>query len=139
MHIFKIRPGSPAMPVRTSRRRFLKQVSVAGAALSIPAASWSRVWAANERLRIASVGTGGKGWSDLTSTAASPKVEVVALCDIDESKDFLGRAAEKYPQARRFTDWRKLLDDSKEIDAVIVSTPDHMHAPISLPAMQLGK
>jgi predicted dehydrogenase len=127
------------MPVRTTRRRFLKQVSVASAALSIPAASWSRVWGANDKLRLASVGTGGKGWSDLTATAASPKVDVVALCDIDESKDFLGRAAEKYAQARRFTDWRKLLDENKEFDAVIVSTPDHMHAPISLPAMQLGK
>jgi predicted dehydrogenase len=127
------------MPVRTTRRRFLKQVSLAGAALSIPAASWSRVWAANDRLRVASVGTGGKGWSDLTATAASPKVDVVALCDIDESKGFLGQAAEKYPQALRFTDWRKLLDENKVFDAVIVSTPDHMHAPISLPAMQLGK
>lgn len=127
------------MPVRTSRRRFLKQVAIAGSALSLPAASWSRVFGANGRLRVASIGTGGKGWSDLTATAASPHVQIVALCDIDESKDFLGRAAEKYPEAKRFTDWRKLLEDSREIDAVIVSTPDHMHAPISLPAMQLGK
>ena len=127
------------MPVRTSRRRFLKQVAVAGAALSIPAASWSRVFGANDRLRVASVGTGGKGWSDLTATAASPHVEVVALCDIDETKEHLGRAAEKYPQARKFTDWRKLFQEPKEFDAVIVSTPDHMHAPVSLAAMQLGK
>lgn len=127
------------MPIRTSRRRFMKQVAVAGAALSIPAASWSRVLGANGRLRVASVGTGGKGWSDLTATAASPHVEVVALCDIDESKEHLGRAAEQYPQARRFTDWRKLFEDQKEFDALIVSTPDHMHAPVSLPAMQLGK
>ena len=127
------------MPVRTSRRRFLKQVALAGAALSIPAASWSRVWGANSRLRVASVGTGGKGWSDLTATAASPNVQVVALCDIDETKAHLGQAAEKFPEARLFTDWRKLFDEHKEFDAVIVSTPDHMHAPISLPAMQLGK
>lgn len=127
------------MPVRNSRRRFLKQGALAGAALSMPAVSWSRVLGANDRLRVASVGVGGKGWSDLTATAASPHVQVAALCDIDESKDFLGRAAEKYPQARRFTDWRKLLDHGQEIDAVIVSTPDHMHAPISLAAMQLGK
>jgi Oxidoreductase family, NAD-binding Rossmann fold/Oxidoreductase family, C-terminal alpha/beta domain len=127
------------MQVRTTRRRFLKQAAVAGAALSIPAASWSRVLGANDRLRVASIGTGGKGWSDLTATAASPHVGVTALCDIDESKDFLGRAAEKFPQAKRFTDWRKLLDEQREFDAVIVSTPDHMHAPIALPAMQLGK
>ncbi len=127
------------MPVRTSRRRFLKQVAISGAALSIPAASWSRVLGANDRLRVASVGTGGKGWSDLTATAASPRVQVVALCDVDETKEHLGRAAEAYPQARKFTDWRKLFDEHKDFDAVIVSTPDHMHAPVSLPAMQLGK
>lgn len=114
-------------------------MAFAGAALSIPAASWSRVLGASGRLRIASVGNGGKGWSDLTSTAASPHVDVVALCDIDESKEHQGRAAEKYPQARRFTDWRKLFDEQGLFDAVIVSTPDHMHAPISLAAMQLGK
>jgi predicted dehydrogenase len=117
----------------------LKQAAIGGAALSIPAASWARVFGANDRLRVASVGTGGKGWSDLNDTAASPAVEVVALCDIDESKAHLGQAAEKFSQARQFTDWRKLFDEHKEFDAVIVSTPDHMHAPISLPAMQLGK
>lgn len=127
------------MPVRASRRQFLKQVAVAGAGLSIPAASWSRVLGANGQLRVASVGCGGKGWSDLTATAASPHVQVVALCDIDETKPHLGQAAERYPQARKFTDWRKLFDEHKDFDAVIVSTPDHMHAPVSLPAMQLGK
>jgi predicted dehydrogenase len=117
----------------------LKQVAISGAALSLPAASWSRVLGANSRLRIASIGTGGKGWSDLTATAASPAVDVVALCDVDESKPHLGQAAEKFPSARRFTDWRKLFEEHKDFDAVIVSTPDFMHAPISLPAMQLGK
>lgn len=122
-----------------SRRKFLKYAALAGAATAMPAVSFSRVLGANERLRVASVGTGGKGWSDLVATAASPHVEVTGLCDIDESTAHLGRAAEKYPQARRFTDWRKLLDDDKSFDALIVSTPDHMHAPVSLPAMQMGK
>jgi predicted dehydrogenase len=127
------------MSIPFSRRHFLKQVAVAGAAAAFPAVSWSRVLGANSRLRVASIGTGGKGWSDLTATAASPHVQIVALCNIDESKEHLGRAAETFPKAKCFTDWRKLLDAHKEIDAVIVSTPDHMHAPISLPAMQLGK
>src|SRR5262245_38202905 len=104
------------MLVRTSRRRFLKQAAVAGAALSLPAASWSRVLGANERLRVVSVGCGGKGWSDLTATAASPHVDVVALCDIDESRAHLGQAAEKYPQARTFHDWRRLFDEQKDLD-----------------------
>lgn len=127
------------MSLRSTRRQFLKQLTVAGAAVSWSAASWSRVLGANDRLRIASVGTGGKGWSDLVATAASPHVQVVGLCDIDESMEHLGRAALKYPDAQRFTDWRKLFDQQQSFDAVIVSTPDHMHAPISLPAMQLGK
>jgi predicted dehydrogenase len=121
---------------RVARRRLLG--GAAGAA-ALSALSWSRVLGANERVRIASIGVGGKGWSDLTATAASPHADVVALCDIDESADFLGRAAERFPQAARHTDWRRLLDAAGTFDAVIVSTPDHMHAPVALPAMQLGK
>lgn len=118
-----------------SRRTFLR----AGAASILTAASWSRVYGANDRLRVAAVGTGGKGWDDLTHISASPHVAYVALCDIDETDNHLGRAAQKFPDARRFTDWRKVLDAAKEFDAVTVSTPDHMHAPIALAAMALGK
>lgn len=125
-----------AMRSGVSRRRFGGMV---GGGLAITALSYGRVLGANERVRIASVGTGGKGWSDLTATAASPHADVVALCDIDESAGFLGRAAERFPQAARHTDWRRLLDGANAFDALIVSTPDHMHAPVSLPAMRLGK
>jgi predicted dehydrogenase len=124
---------------RISRRQFLKGVAVAGGAGVLTAASWSRLLGANERLRLASIGVGGKGWSDLTSVAASPKAAVVALCDIDESAAHMGQAAEKFPSAKRFTDWRRLFEQDKDFDAVTVSTPDFMHAPIALPAMQLGK
>lgn len=120
-----------------SRRSFLKQTVAAGATLS--ALSWSRVYGANEKVRLASVGCGGKGWSDLTDTAAGPYADVVALCDIDESQPFLGQAAERFSTARTYTDWRRLLDNHTSFDAIIVSTPDHMHAPVSLPAMALGK
>jgi predicted dehydrogenase len=119
-----------------SRRQFLHH---AGAASILTAASWSRVLGANENLRLASVGVGGKGWSDLTGVSASPKVSVVALCDIDDTERHMGRAAEKFPAATKFTDWRKLFDKAKEFDAVTVSTPDHMHAPIAMAAMALGK
>jgi predicted dehydrogenase len=127
----------PSLRRRFTRRAFVQTLAAAGVGLALP----GRVRAAgpNGRLRVASIGTGGKGWSDVTSVAASPHVDIVALCDIDEGANHLGRAAEKFPQARRFTDWRRLLDDSREIDAVIVSTPDHMHAPIVLAALALGK
>ena len=127
------------MPRPVSRRRFLQSAAFTAASASLSARSWGRVLGANDRLRVASIGTGGKGWSDLNDTAATPKVQIVALCDIDESKAHLGQAAEKWPDAKTYTDWRKLLADAKSFDAAIVSTPDHMHAPISLPAMQLGK
>ncbi|MBS0209410.1 MAG: Gfo/Idh/MocA family oxidoreductase [Planctomycetes bacterium] len=124
---------------QVSRRHFLSTAAASAAALTVARPAWSRALGASDSLRVASVGVGGKGWSDLTSVAASKAVRVVALCDIDDSKNFMGRAAEKYPDAARFVDWRKLLDKANDFDAVIVSTPDHMHAPISLAAMALGK
>jgi len=120
-----------------TRRSFLQTTAIAGATFPWLGSTALRA-APNDKLNFAAIGVGGKGWSDLTSIAASPHVNVVALCDIDESHDFMGRAAEKYPQAKRCSDWRKLLEDNK-IDAVQVATPDHMHAPISLAAMALGK
>lgn len=127
------------MSIFPTRRSFLKSATMAGAAIGLNALQYSRVYGANSRLGIASIGTGGKGWSDLNGVAASPDVDVIALCDIDSSVKHLGQAAEKYQSARQYDDWRKLLDESKDIQGVIVSTPDFMHAPISLPAMQLGK
>jgi len=127
------------MTRKLNRRQAIKSLGIAGAALALPAGSYSRVWGANERLRVASVGTGGKGWSDLNGVAASPAVEVTALCDIDSSEKHLGRAATKYSKAKTYADWRKLLDHADSFDGVIVSTPDFMHAPVALPAMQLGK
>lgn len=122
-----------------SRRRFLQQSGALGAAFALPAASWARIRGANEKLRVAAVGCGGKGWDDITHIAASPAVAYVALCDIDETEPFLGRAAKRFPAAKKFTDWRRLLDQHKEFDAVNVSTPDHSHAPVALPTMALGK
>lgn len=121
-----------------SRRQFLR-ATAAGVAGSLTAASWSRAANANGKLRVASVGTGGKGKSDLLGVAASPHVEVVALCNIDQSESHLGWAAKQFSSAKIYSDWRRLLDDSKSFDALIVSTPDHMHAPVALPAMALGK
>jgi predicted dehydrogenase len=125
-------------PLRSSRRQFLKTGAI-GTATLLTATSWSRVYGANEKLRLAAIGTGGKGRSDLSETAKSPYVAVAALCDIDDGPQHIGWAAKEYPSAQRFTEWRRLLDRAKEFDAVTVSTPDHMHAPIALPMMQLGK
>jgi predicted dehydrogenase len=127
------------MSLRATRRTFVKSLFAAGAVIPFTASSYARIAGSNDRLRVASIGTGGKGKSDLEGVAASPAVGVTALCNIDSTKVHLGWAAEKYASAKTYVDWRKTLDDAKEFDAVIVSTPDHMHAPIGLAAMALGK
>lgn len=124
--------------MRTAMRRRQWMMS-ASSVFALSAMSYSRLFGASERLRVASIGTGGKGWSDLTSVAHSPAVDIVALCNVDQSQEHFGMAVERFPQARQYVDWRKLLDDSKDIDAIIVSTPDFMHAPIALPSLHSGK
>jgi len=90
----------------------------------------------SERLNLAWVGAGGQG-GGLLGDAAFAKENIVALCDVD-----WGRAAgsfKKFPDAKPFKDYRRLLDKPKDLDAVVVATPDHMHAPIALAAMRAGK
>jgi predicted dehydrogenase len=127
------------------RRDFLRASAVGAAYLATSQVAGAKPQAAgsakdvNGKLRLAAIGNGGKGRDDLQSISASPRVEVVALCDVDSSQEHLGWAAEKFPKAERFNDYRRLLDKAQMFDAVSVSTPDHMHAPIALAAMALGK
>lgn len=89
-------------------------------------------------LRHASFGAGGMAWSDLTQIANCKNVEIVAICDVDLSRTV--EARKQFPNARIYQDWRQLFEkEAKNIDSVNVSTPDHMHAPIGVTAMQLGK
>jgi predicted dehydrogenase len=126
------------MATTTSRRRFLRQTAHAGAALAL-ASPWLRAAGANARLNVAAVGVAGRGGADLAGVAASPHVQIVALCDTDESAQHLGKAADRFPKARRFSDWRQLLDHAREFDALTVGIPDHMHCPVALAALHLGK
>ncbi len=131
----KTNSSSIQMP-RLGRRRFLQSGLALAAPLVISRSGFAA--SANETLNLASVGVGGKGWSDLASSAGGENVRVVALCDVDANH--LKKAAEKYPDAATFADYRRMLDQmADDIDAVLVSTPDHMHAPIALAAMALGK
>ncbi|GMU94173.1 MAG: dehydrogenase [Candidatus Hydrogenedentota bacterium] len=88
----------------------------------------------NERLNVALIGCGGRGGENLAGVRSE---NIVALCDVDFERG--GRTAAEFPNAKRYHDWRALLDDDALFDAVVVSTPDHMHAPISVCAMRLGK
>jgi hypothetical protein len=120
-----------------SRREFLRRTSlVTGTAvLSFPYVG--RVLGANERINVACIGVGGKGDSD-SSDAAKCGGNVVAICDVDGNT--LDRKAKQFPQAKTFTDYRKLLEQmGKDIDAVTVSTPDHNHGPAAIRAMTMGK
>src|SRR5207237_8135052 len=97
--------------------------------------------AANEKLNVAFIGVGGKGSDTLNIFGNKPEImkviNVVAFCDADEN--MVGNVAKKYPKAQKHRDYRRMFDAQKDIDAVVVSTPDHHHAPASLLAMNLGK
>lgn len=124
-----------------SRRHFFYGTLLAGA---VPAGgfgatpSLSRLGykSPNEKLNVASVGFGVRGPAILTGAAATENV--VALCDADEVRAAQGYA--KYPDVKKFRDYRKMFDaEGKNIDAVMIATPDHMHTPVALLAMQMGK
>jgi len=123
--------------LRPSRRAFLK--TLGAATLAFPFVT-SNLLAnpPSRRVRHASFGAGGMAWADLTQIANAPNVDIVAVCDVDLTH--LADAKKQFPNARFYQDWRELLDkEAGQIDSVNVSTPDHMHAPIGVSAMQLGK
>lgn len=95
-----------------------------------------RAFGANERLNVAAIGVGGKGAGDVEDIAAAG-ANIVALCDVDErrARDTFAR----FPEAKRYADFRVMFDKQQDIDAVIVSTPDHTHAVAAVAAMKLGK
>lgn len=120
-----------------SRRSFLKTLGTA--ALATPFVTRDLIARPpSEVLRHASFGAGGMAWSDLTEIAKFKRVQLVAVAEVD-----LRRTADlkkRFPTTRIYQDWRELLDkEGKHLDSVNVSTPDHMHAPIAMSALQLGK
>ncbi|MBP7934897.1 MAG: Gfo/Idh/MocA family oxidoreductase [Phycisphaerae bacterium] len=122
---------------RTTRRTFIKQAAVAGAVGPLILAG--KAHAANDRkLRHASIGVGRRGAEDLAALTSHPGIEIVALCDVDQN--YLEEAAKLYPKARRYRDWREMLEKERDrIDSINATVPNHMHAPISMTAMQMGK
>jgi predicted dehydrogenase len=126
------------MSWKSSRRQFLRQTSALGAAVWIGSSprGWTQERSANETIRFACIGVGGKGSSDRDD--AGRHGEIVALCDIDEER--LNKAANAFPRAKKYVDYRKLYDEmANEFDAITVSTPDHSHAPAAVRGMRLGK
>jgi len=131
------------MSRKTDRRDFLKAGALTGAGFWVGGglAAQERQPAArpgaNERLNVAIIGAAGRGRANLSAVARTENI--VALCDVDDRPNRAGQAYERYPRAVRYSDFRRMLDRERNIDAVIVSTPDHQHAIAAITAMRLGK
>ena len=119
--------------MRISRRTFLRS-SVAAAAAPYFIPNLSQLAGANDKLNIAIIGCQNRGWANVQGVSHE---NIYAVCDIDSN--YLGTAGGAFPKARRFSDYRRMLETLPEIDAVVVSTPDHHHAPASSAALQMGK
>jgi predicted dehydrogenase len=124
-----------------SRRAFLKNTALTAAGFMIVprhVLGGKGYVSPSDKLNIAAIGAGGKGIFNITQSFNNGTDNIVALCDVDDRQ--AKEARQKWPNATYSKDYRKLLDkQAKNFDAVIVSTPDHMHAPIAMAAMQLGK
>ena len=118
------------------RRNFVKSTAALASTSLLPTSVWAL--AKDGKLRTAHIGVGNMGGEDLAAISSHSMVEVTALCDVDSNN--LAAASKLHPKAKLFSDYRKMLDEiGKDIDAVIVSTPDHTHAPASMAAMNIGK
>jgi predicted dehydrogenase len=121
---------------RLSRRDFMGAAAAAAAFTIVPrhVLGGPGNTPPSEKLNIAGVGIGGKGKDNI---GACESENIVALCDVDWA--YAAGVFKKYPKARQWKDFRKMLDEQKEIDAVIIATPDHLHTSAAMAAMQRGK
>ncbi len=119
-----------------TRRQFIKAASVATAFTIVPrhVLGGSGHTAPSDKINIAGIGVGGMGFSNLKTIESQT---IVALCDVDHN--YAGKVFDRYPNAKRYKDHRKMLASQKDIDAVLIATPDHTHAMITIDAMKAGK
>ena len=125
-----------ARPGPVSRRQFLGTAAAASSLLILPrqVAAGAGDAAPGEKLNIAGIGIGGMGANNLINLESQ---NIVALCDVD--LNFAARTIARYPGAKVWTDFREMLEKQKDIDAVVIATPDHTHAVIAMAAIQAGK
>ena len=128
-----------------TRRRFLADSTKVVSALAVAPALISRADApgdrrklsANDKLNIAFIGVTGRGGDNIKEITGAEEVNVVALCDVDETN--LNGAGAKFPAAKCYRDYRKLLETEKALDGVVISIPDHNHAAATMMALKLGR
>ena len=122
-------------PSLTSRRSFVRQLALGTVAAPFLTRGLM-AQSANGKVNHACFGLSGMAWADLTALASHPGLQIVAGCEVDEAR--AAQFRQKFPQARVYADYRELLEKEKDLQSVNVSTPDHMHAPIGMAAMQRG-
>ena len=117
-----------------SRRKFVASAASTAFAFDIIPSRLLGADAPSNKLNIAGIGVGGMGAGNLN---ACRNENIVALCDVDEK--YAGNTFKKYASAKVYKDYRVMLEKQKDIDAVVIATPDHTHAVITMAAMQAGK
>ena len=121
------------------RRSFLKKGVAASSIFIIPrhVLGGQGYVSPSDKLCLAAIGSGGKGGSDISNASVNGRENVVALCDVDFSQ--ATETLKKFPKAKLYSDFREMLDEEKDIDAVTISTPDHTHASAALYSMDRQK
>ncbi|CAN5572789.1 Gfo/Idh/MocA family oxidoreductase [soil metagenome] len=111
-------------------------IKFASTAFAVPFVYRLHAAAPSETLRHASAGSAGRALSDIKEMVANKNVKLVAVCDVDSEK--LAKCKAEFPHINTYADWREMLDKEKGLDSIGVGTPDHMHAPIGVSAMNRG-
>lgn len=127
------------MKIHSSRRSFIKKTGAAALGFAIVPRHvlGQGMIPPSDQLNVAVIGGGGKGYSDAINVWNNHASHIAAICDVDWN--MAEGAFEKFPKAKKYKDWRKVLDEMGDIDALTISTPDHTHAVIAHAAMQMGK
>lgn len=121
-----------------TRRSFLRDTTLAGAGIAaFGGLAPARALGANDRIRMAQIGCGERGNYDMSLFRTHPDVEVVAVCDVYEPRRLKERKVAG-PQAQAYLDYRQILD-RKDVDAVLITTPDHWHKQVLIDALHAGK
>lgn len=122
-----------------SRRSFIKKGAMASSIFIVPRHVLGGIGytAPSDQLNIAAIGAGGKGASDIRNASVKGRERVAALCDVDFSGS-AKKSVDAFPNAKLYFDYREMLDKEKDIDAVTISTPDHVHGPAAAYAMERG-
>src|SRR3954471_877692 len=116
------------MKSEVSRRKFIKQTMLASSIMIVPRHVLGGIGftAPSDQLVLAAIGAGGKGTSDIKNASVNGREKIAALCDVDFSGS-AKKSVENFPGAKLYSDYRIMFDEMKDIDAVTISTPDHVH------------